>query len=97
VRGDHPQRVMLSQIKRTEVGLTNSSRIRQHRLENRFQFSGRTRDDLQHLRSRGLLLQRFAQLVEQANILDGDDGLSRKTRNQLDLLVLSVNGRACCR
>ena len=29
----------------------------------------------------------MAQLVEQAGILDGDDGLSREVRQQLDLLV----------
>ena len=42
---------------------------------------GELRDDLQHLRGRGLLLQRLArsscaaQLVEQPRVLDGDDGL----------------------
>ena len=42
---------------------------------------------LQHLRGRGLLLQRFAQLVEQARVLDGDDGLGGEVLHQLDLLV----------
>ena len=51
------------------------------------QFTGRTRDDLQHLGGRGLLLQRFAQLVKQARILDRDDGLRGEVLNQLDLLV----------
>src|SRR6266700_6429942 len=35
----------------------------------------------------GLLLQRFAQLVEQACVLDGDDGLRGEVCYQLDLLV----------
>ena len=55
---------------------------------------GELRDDLQHLRGRRLLLQRFgeivgalAQLVEQPRVLDGDDGLGGKVRDQLDLLV----------
>ena len=34
--------------------------------------AGRGADDLQHLRGRGLLLQRFAQLVEKPRVLDGD-------------------------
>ena len=45
-------------------------------------------------RGRGLLLQRFgeivgalAQLVEQARVLDGDDGLRGEVLHQLDLLV----------
>src|SRR5262249_28178837 len=56
-------------------------------MEYRLKFAGRTRDDLQHLRGRGLLLQRFAQLVEQAGGLDGDDGLIGKVLDQRDLLV----------
>ena len=49
---------------------------------------------LQHLRGRGLLLQRLAQivgalaqLVEQPRVLDGDDGLGGEVLYQLDLLV----------
>jgi hypothetical protein len=34
-----------------------------------------------------LLLQRFAQLVEQPRVLDGDDGLPCEIADQLDLLV----------
>ena len=53
---------------------------------------------LQHLRGRGLLLQRLAQiararlhLVEQPHVLDRDHRLVGEGRDQLDLL--SVNGR----
>ena len=49
-------------------------------------------NNLQHLRSRRLLLQRFreivgalAQLAEQPRVLDGDDGLGREICQQLDL------------
>ena len=59
----------------------------QHGLEHRLKFAGRTTDDLEHLGGRGLLLQRFAQLVEQPRVLDGDDGLSGEVLDQLDLLV----------
>src|SRR5262249_52516036 len=44
-------------------------------------------DDLQDFGSCGLLLQRLAQFVEQARVLDGDDGLGGKIFNQLNLLV----------
>ena len=39
------------------------------------QFERRPTDDLKHVSGRGLLLERFAQLVEQPRVLDGDDGL----------------------
>ena len=50
-------------------------------------------DDLQHLGGRGLLLQRLGEVVgalsdfvEQAHVLDGDDGLIGECLNQLNLL-----------
>ena len=57
------------------------------RIEHRLQIEGRTADDLEHVGGGGLLLQQFAQLVEQAGVLDGDDGLCGEVRDQLDLLV----------
>ena len=55
---------------------------------------GRRRDDLQHLRGRGLLLQRLGQLararlhlVEQPHVLDSDHRLVGEGLDQLDLLV----------
>ena len=66
----------------------------QHGLEHRLQLAGRAADDLQHLRGRGLLLQRLAQvvgalaqLVEQPRVLDGDDGLGGKGPKQRHLLI----------
>src|SRR5262249_2751837 len=47
-------------------------------LEHRLQIECRAADDLEHVSGGGLLLQRFAQLVEQARVLDGDDSLARK-------------------
>ena len=62
-------------------------------LEHRLELAGRTADDLQHLRRRGLLLQRFgeivgtlAQFLEQPRVLDRDDGLGGEVLHQLDLL-----------
>src|SRR5262249_46104042 len=41
----------------------------------------------EHIGSGRLLLQRLAQLVEQAGVLDSDDGLVGEVLDQLDLLV----------
>src|SRR6516165_3916329 len=46
----------------------------------------RAADNLEHIGGRGLLLQGFAQLVEQPRVLDGDDCLAGEALNQLDLL-----------
>ena len=56
-------------------------------IEHRLQIEGRAADHLEHVGGGGLLLQRFAQLVEQARVLDGDDRLGGEVRHQLDLLV----------
>src|SRR5262249_41663240 len=78
----------------TKCRFADAYRIPQHGLEHRLQFTRRRADDLQYLRGRSLLLQRLAeiggalpQLVEQARVLDGDDGLFRKVADKFDLLV----------
>src|SRR5262249_2637090 len=55
---------------------------------------GRIADYLEHFARRGLLFQRFgqivgalAQFVEQPRVLDGDDGLRREVFYKLNLLV----------
>ena len=45
------------------------------RIEHGLEVEGRAADDFQHIGGRGLLLERLAQLVEQAGVLDRDDGL----------------------
>src|SRR5260370_36231768 len=57
------------------------------RIQNGLQIEGRAADDLEHIGGGGLLLQRFAQLVKQARVLDGDDGLIGEVCDQLDLLL----------
>src|SRR5262245_2096097 len=69
------------------VGIAQSRRRFHQRVEHRLQIEGRAADDLEHVGSGGLLLQRFPQLVEQPGILYRDDGLSREVLYQLDLLV----------
>ena len=60
----------------------------------RLQFARRARDDAQHLRGRGLLFQRLAQLlrsflhvVEQPHVLDGDHRLVGEGLNQFNLFL----------
>ena len=68
------------------------------RVEDGLQVEGRAADDLEHVGGRGLLLQRFsraAQLVEQAGVLDGDDGLVGEVSTSS--ICLSVNGRTSWR
>ena len=92
----------VEQPQRAELGLADARRIFQHGLEDRLQLAGRAGDDLQHLRRRGLLLQRLgeivgalAQLVEQPRVLDGDDGLRGEVVTSS--ICFSVKGCTSCR
>ena len=65
-----------------DIGVAQSRRRLDERIEHRLQVEGRAADDLQHLGRRRLLLQRLGELggarlhfLEQARILDRDDGL----------------------
>src|SRR5262249_48028960 len=69
------------------VGFTKSSGGFDKRLQYRLKIEGRAADDLKHIGGSGLLLQGLAQFVEQAGILDGDDGLVGEIDDQRDLLV----------
>ncbi len=73
-------------------GVAQSHRLFEHRIEHGGEVGGRTVDDLQHLRGRGLLLQRLAevavaalQFAEQSGVLDGDSRLVGKSLEELDL------------
>jgi hypothetical protein len=65
--------VPFAEPKRAEFGLTNASGIRWHRLEHWLQFSGRSGDDAQHLRGRGLLLQRLGESLPGLSEFAGPD------------------------
>src|SRR6516165_1353739 len=67
-------------------GFAQPCRRFNQRIEHRLQIECRAADDLEHVGGGGLLLQRLAQLVEQAGIFDGDDGLRGKAFDQIDLL-----------
>ena len=72
-------------INHAKISLADARRVLQHCLKYRLQRARRAADDFQHIGSRGLLLEKVAQLVEQARVLDGDDGLGGEIRKQLDL------------
>src|SRR5262245_34150421 len=72
---------------RTKLRLANTRGIRQHGLEHWLKRTGRAADHLEHVGCCGLLLERFTQLVKQARILDGDDGLGSEVLQQRDLSV----------
>ena len=73
--GGAPMRSPSQQKQRAELGLADPHSVFQHGLEHRLELARRAADDAKHFGGRGLLLERFAQLVEQAGVLDGDDGL----------------------
>src|SRR5262249_7959832 len=58
------------------------------RIEHALQVECRAANDLEHVGGGRLLLQRFAQLVEQASILDGYDGLGGEILDQIYLLIV---------
>src|SRR6516225_787586 len=69
------------------VGLAQSGRRFDKRLQDSLQIERRAADDLEDIGGCGLLLKRFTQLVEQARVLDGDDSLGGEVLDQLNLLV----------
>ena len=69
------------------IGFTQPRGRLDQRVEDRLQIEGRAADHLEHIGGGGLLLKRFAQLVEQARVLDRDHSLSGEVREQLDLLL----------
>ena len=69
------------------VGIAESRRRFDERVEYRLQIKRRTTDNFQHVGGGRLLLQRLTQLVKQSRVLDGNDGLRREILNQFDLLV----------
>ena len=62
----HPSIFM--EVQHAEGGFADAHRVLQHGLEHRLQFAGRACDDLQHLRGRGLLLQRLGELLFQVGV-----------------------------
>ncbi len=57
-------------------------------VEHRLEIERGTAYNFEDVGGRSLLLQGFAQLVQQPGVLDGDDRLARKAPDELDLLVV---------
>jgi hypothetical protein len=93
LHGGNHEGLAIEEQHMSEFRFADARRVRQHCLENGLELSGRARNDAQHFGGRRLLLQRLAQIVcalaqllEQAGIFDGNDSLTGKALNQLDLL-----------
>jgi hypothetical protein len=69
------------------IGVAQPRRRFHQGIEHGLQIEGRAADHLEHVGGRRLLLQRLAQLVEQARVLYGDDGLLSEVAQELDMLV----------
>jgi hypothetical protein len=89
-----PETVTLIQQQAPKRRLTDSGCVLEHRPENRLKVARGGGDHPQHVGGRGLLLQRFgevigalAQLIEQPRVLDRDHRLIGEIRNQRNLLV----------
>ena len=77
----------LAAKQRAVPGLADPHSVFQHGLEHRLELARRAADDAKHFGGRGLLLQQFAQLAEQAGVLDRDDGLLGEVGEELDLFL----------
>ena len=78
----------------TEKAITQPRRTRRDSVEHGLHVGGRARDDAQDFAGRRLLLQRHGEvaiarleLLEEAHVLDGDDGLVGEGLEQLDLAI----------
>ena len=67
--------VAITSEEKGAIRFTQSGCRLDQRIEHRLQIEGRSADNFEHVGGGGLLLQRFAQLVEQPRVLDGDDCL----------------------
>src|SRR5271166_2487839 len=74
-------------MNRCTVRLAEPSSRLDERIQHALQVEGRAADNLEHIGGRGLLLERFAKLVEQPRVLNGDDRLGGECVQELDLRI----------
>src|SRR5262249_45986733 len=91
---NHAEDLAIEAVNESEPRVAKAHRTLGYGLKYRPQIESRAADDLEQIGGRGLLLQGFgeicralAQLVEQARVLDRDDGLVGEILDQFDLLV----------
>ena len=82
VGGRHTNEIAIVSVDESPFRFAQPRRRFSERIEHRLQVKGRAADDLEHVGGGRLLLQRFAQFVEQAGVLDGDDGLGGEIAQQ---------------
>ena len=94
VEGDHVYQLAVEPEHSVRRRLAQPHRIRGDRIEHGLRVRLRPGDDPEHLGRRGLLLERHGQVpvarlqfLEQADVLDGDDGLGGEGLEQLHLIV----------
>ena len=94
VRRNEMQGVALPAIDISKLGVADPYGFLKHGVKHRLKIARRAADNLEHLRSRGLLLQRLGKLavrccicLEQPRVLDRDHRLVSECGDQLDLLV----------
>ena len=80
--------VTLAQQNNRIVGLAEPRHRFCQRVENGLKIERRAADDLEHVGGRGLLLQRLAQLIEQARIFDRNHGLIGERGDQRNVTVI---------
>ena len=94
MRRNEVQGVAVPTIDISKLGVADADGVLQHGCKHRLKIAGRAADDLEHLRRRRLLLQRFGKLaralllrLEQPRVLDRDHRLVGEGLDQLDLLL----------
>jgi hypothetical protein len=87
VRCHYTELLAIVSCQRADGGAAEGVCLVEHRTEHRREVAGRAVDDLQHLRGRGLLVERLARLGHQPRILHRDDRLRREIFEQRDLLI----------
>src|SRR5262245_138830 len=84
----HPEKAVDSWTSSTpNLGLAQFCRRPDQGIEHSLQIESRPTNHLEHVGGRGLLLETFAELVEQPGILDGNDRLIGEALHQINLLV----------
>src|SRR5215467_9393211 len=83
---DRPQQLAVESEDECSVSLAQSNHAFGNGRKHWFKVECRTAYDAEYIGRGGLLLHRVTQLVEQARVLDGDDGLISESLDEFDLL-----------
>src|SRR5262245_21094737 len=87
ISNNTPQHLAIEAEDKSPIGSAKPYRTFGNGFKDRLQIECRPTDDLKHIGSGSLLLKRFTQLIQQARVLDSNDGLRGEVLDQIDLLV----------